>query len=168
MQNFNRTVLLSTLIVLATFAATSPRTEAQDKAITSFKVKHVIGLQAIQHNTTGQATVSKDALTFTSGPTKSDLAISGIEDVQTGADSQRIIGGTLGTITMFAPYGSGRFMSLFRAKIDTLTIEYRDANGGLHGAVFTLAKGQANLLKAQLVAAGAKASPVPAQEAQKK
>jgi len=167
MQKFHRRVFLSALILMATFAAYSPLADAQNSAITTFHVKHVIGLQAIQHNTNGQATVSKDALTFTSGPTKSDLAISGIEDVQTGADSQRIIGGTLGTLTMFAPYGSGRFLSLFRSKIDTLTIEYRDPNVGLHGAIFTLPQGQASVLKAQLVAAGAKASPVPAQEAPK-
>jgi len=168
MAKRTRTVLLSALLLTAALAALSPFAEAQEKATTDFKVKHVIGLQAIQHNTKGQATVSKDALTFTSGPTKSDVAIRGIEDVQTGADSQRIIGGTLGTLTMFAPYGSGRFLSLFREKIDTLTIEYRDTNGGLHGAIFTLPQGQAAVLKAQLVAAGAKASPVPAQEATKK
>jgi hypothetical protein len=47
---------------------------------------------------------------------------------------------------------------LFRQKIDTLTVEYRDANGGLHGAIFTLPEGQAALLKGQMVAAGAKTS----------
>jgi len=167
MQKLDRRIFLSALVLFAASAANSPRVNAQTTAPASFKVKHIIGLQAVQHNTKGLATVSKDALTFTSGPTKSDLAISGIEDVQTGVDSQRLIGGTIGTLTMVAPYGSGRFLSLFREKIDTLTIEYRDTNGGLHGAIFTLPKGQASALKAQLVAAGAKASPVPAQEAAK-
>ncbi|HXX43508.1 MAG TPA: hypothetical protein VEJ38_02180 [Candidatus Acidoferrales bacterium] len=167
MREFDGKALLSALVLFVACAASSPRVNAQSNAPASFNVKHVIGLQAVQHNTKGQATVSKDALTFTSGPTKSDLAISGIEDVQTGVDSQRIIGGTIGTLTMVAPYGSGRFLSLFREKIDTLTIEYRDTNGGLHGAIFTLPKGLASALKAQLVAAGAKASPVPAQEATK-
>ena len=162
-----RSVFLLAPLFVAAAVVSSPMAHAQDKAITTFKVHHIIGLQAIQHNAKGQAIVTKDALTFSSGPTKSDLAINSIEDVQTGADSQRIIGGTLGALTMFAPYGSGRFLSLFRSKIDTLTIEYRDPNGGLHGAIFTLPQGQAGMLKSQLVAAGAKASPVPAQEAPK-
>lgn len=160
-------VFLCALLLFAAMAGPA-NLRAQEKSITSFNVKHVIGLEAIKHNAKGQVTISKDALTFASGPTRSDLRIAGIEDVQTGADSQRIIGGTLGTLTMVAPYGSGRFLSLFREKIDTLTIEYRDESGGLHGAIFTLPKGQASVLKAQLVAAGAKASPVPAQEATKK
>lgn len=167
MREFNGKVFLSALVLFAAFAVVSPHADADSNSAASFKVKHVIGLEAVQHNTKGQVTVTKDALTFTSGPTKSDIAISGIEDVQTGVDSQRLIGGTIGTLTMVAPYGSGRFLSLFREKIDTLTIEYRDTNGGLHGAIFTLPKGQAPALKAQLVAAGAKASPVPSQEAAK-
>jgi hypothetical protein len=42
-------------------------------------------------------------------------------------------------------------------------VEYRDGNGGLHGAIFTLPQGQAQLLKRQLVAAGAHAS-IPPEE----
>lgn len=152
--------LLVSFFVLAFVSAALP-TSAQQQSMTSFKVVHVIGLQAIQHNAKGKVSVGKDSMQFVSGPTKSDLAISGIEDVQTGEDSQRMIRGTLGTLTMFGPYGSGRFLSLFRQKLDTLTIEYRDTNGGLHGAIFTMPHGQAAGLKTQLVAAGAKASPVP-------
>ena len=131
---------------------------AQEKATGSFNVRSVIGLEGIKHNAKGKVTISKDALDFATGPTKSDVSIASIQDVLTGADSQRAIGGTLGTLTMFAPYESGRFLSLFRTKIDTLTIAYRDSNGGLHGAIFTLPRGQATALKKQLVAEGAKTS----------
>lgn len=164
MSKFCQRVFLCAFLLCAAQTA-SPFAQAQEKTVTSFKVVHVIGLEAIKHNAKGQVTVSKDALTFASGPTRSDLTIAGIEDVQTGADSQRLLHGTVGTLTMFAPYGSGRFLSLFREKIDTLTIEYRDANGGLHGAIFTLPQGQAAQLKTQLVAAGAKATPIPAEVA---
>jgi len=156
---------LSLVALFTTLTISAGVAQAQEKQITTFKVVHVIGLEAIQHNAKGKVMVSKDSLTFSAGPTKSDLAISGIQDVLTGADSQRLIHGSLGTLTMFAPYGSGRFLSLFRQKLDTLTIEYRDPNGGLHGAIFTLPQGQAAMLKNQLVAAGAKATAVPADEA---
>jgi hypothetical protein len=161
---FDGRVCLFAMLALA-WAASAGFVQAQQPAMASFKVKQIIGLEAIKHNTSGQVTVSKEALTFSAGPTKSDLAIAEIQDVLTGADSQRMIGGTLGTISMLGPYGSGRFLSLFRQKIDTLTIEYRDANGGLHGAIFTLPQGQGATLKAQLVAAGAKATIVPAADA---
>ena len=155
-------VFLSALAVSIALAAAPAIAQTAGKPITTFKVKSVIGLESVQHNTKGKATVSKDGLNFAGDTAKGNLPISEIEDVQTGADSQRAVGGTLGTLTMLAPYGSGRFLSLFRQKIDTLTIAYRDGSGGLHGAIFTLPHGQADLLKAQLVAAGAKASVITA------
>jgi hypothetical protein len=93
-----------------------------------------------------------------------EVAISSISDVLTGADSVRAIGGTLGTISMLGPYGSGRFLSLFRKKTSTLTIEYLDTAGGVHGSVFSLDEGQAAPLKKLLVASGAKTS-VPVEDA---
>jgi hypothetical protein len=60
------------------------------------------------------------------------------------------------------PYGSGRVLSLFATqKIDVLTLEYRDSNGGLHGVIFTLPKGQAPPVKRQLVGLGAHTSMPP-------
>ena len=58
-------------------------------------------------------------------------------------------------LSMAAPYGGGRFLSLFRTKIDTLTIRYRDAEGGLHGAIFTMPVGKADGIKKELLASGA-------------
>jgi len=132
--------------------------QSEQPAPSSFSVVHVIGLEGIKHNTKGTVSVAKDTLEFATGPTKSDLSTASMQEVLTGADSQRVIGGTLGFLSGFAPYESGRFLSLFRKKIDTLTIQYRDANGGLHGVIFTLAQGQAAALKKQLLAGGAKTS----------
>jgi hypothetical protein len=47
---------------------------------------------------------------------------------------------------------------LFRKKLDTLTIQYRDADGGLHGAIFTVSRGKADSIKEELVAQGAHTS----------
>jgi len=85
--------------------------------------------------------------------------------VVTGADSQRVIHGTMASLGLLAaPYGSGRFMSLFRTKMDTLTITYHDADGGVHGAIFTMPVGKAEEIKKQLLAQGAHTS-VPEQSA---
>ena len=79
-----------------------------------------------------------------------------IEDVVTGKDGQRVIGGKFGTLaSLAAPFGSGRALSLFRRKLDTLTIQYRDASGGLHGAIFTMPVGNAEKIQKELIAQGA-------------
>jgi hypothetical protein len=54
-----------------------------------------------------------------------------------------------------APYGGGRVVSLFaHKKYETLTLEYVDSDGGVHGVIFQLSKGQGEMLKDELVARG--------------
>ena len=54
-----------------------------------------------------------------------------------------------------APFGGGRVVSLFaHKKYDTLTLEYVDNDGGVHGAIFQLAKGQGELVRDSLKARG--------------
>jgi hypothetical protein len=127
------------------------------------KVDQITGLTGVKNKTKGSVTIEDGNLRFAHGKTIVDLAAASMQDVVTGNDSQRLIHGTLGMLTMVAPYGSGRFMSLFRTKLDTLTIKYQDADGGLHGAIFTMGVGKAEPLKKELVAHGAHTS-VPIQE----
>lgn len=50
-------------------------------------------------------------------------------------------------------------MSLFaHKKYETLTVEYMDADGGFHGAIFELNKGQAESFRNELVTKGARVS----------
>ena len=54
-----------------------------------------------------------------------------------------------------APFGGGRVVSLFaHKKYDTLTLEYVDGDGGVHGAIFQLNKGQAEPVRKELVSRG--------------
>ena len=122
---------------------------------------HILGFADAPKNMKGTLAVEGTALKLKAkDPTQHDqeVAISSIDDVLTGKDSVRAIGGTLGTISMLGPYGSGRFLSLFRKKTSTLTVEYHDNQGGAHGAIFSLDEGQSEPMKKQLVAAGAKTS----------
>ena len=89
----------------------------------------VVGLLGVKNNTAGRLTVESGNLRFTHLGSSADLAPSSMQDVVTGNDSQRVIRGTVGTLSLFAPYGSGRFLSLFRSKLDTLTIQYRESVG---------------------------------------
>ena len=124
----------------------------------------LVGLAGVKDNTGGTLTVEGGKLLFIHSKSTSNIAASAMEDVVTGNDSQRVIRGTLGTLSMFGPYGSGRVLSLFRSKLDTLTIQYRDAAGGLHGVVFTVPVGKAESVKQELIAQGARTSiPTPAE-----
>jgi hypothetical protein len=122
------------------------------------------GLVGLTENTKGTLTVVHGTLRFVHAKGNADVAAASIQDVVTGRDSQRVIGGTLGTLTsLAAPFGTGRALSLFRKKLDTLTIKYRDGDGGLHGAIFTMPAGEAETIKNELIAQGAHTSiPTPA------
>ena len=119
------------------------------------RVVQLTGLAGVKDNAKGTLSVENGNLHFVHGKASSDVSASSIQDVVTGADSQRAVGGTIGLMSMAAPYGGGRFLSLFRTKIDTLTVQYRDANGGLHGAIFTMPAGTADGIKKELLTQGA-------------
>src|SRR5207245_66893 len=87
----------------------------------------------------------------------SGISAASIEDVVTGADTQAAVGNTISTISIAAPYESGRFLALFRSKIDTLTLRYRDGDGELHGAIFTMPTGADGLVVLHGTVRGVKA-----------
>src|SRR6266436_9593936 len=119
------------------------------------KAVQLIGLTGVKENAKGPLNVETENLHFARGKANTQVSAASIQDVVTGADSEKSVGGTVGVISMAAPYGGGRFLSLFRKKIDTLTVQYRDVDGGLHGAIFTMPVGAANVMKTELVSEGA-------------
>lgn len=133
----------------------------------SFNVVHVLGIENIKRKSKCKLTVQPGAMQLEAGAERTEVGIPSIRDVFTGQDSKQLIGGTLGTVSrLAAPYGGGRALSLFREKMDVLTVEYLDANGGLHGAIFRLPRGQAAVVKKQLIAQGGRAS-IPVEEEMK-
>lgn len=156
--------MISRINVLAITAALffcSPliRIGHAQQAQTETDAVQVIGLAGLKENTKGRLTVVNGTLRFIYAKSNADVAATSIEEVVTGKDSQRVIGGTVGTVTSLAvPYGAGSALPLFRKKVDTLTIQYRDADGGLHGAIFTMPRGKADTIKKELVALGAHTS----------
>ena len=132
-----------------------PRSHAQ-QAHTLTSAVQVIGIVGVNEKTKGMLSLVNRALRFSHAKGNVDVNAASIEDVVTGRDSQRVIGGTLGTATQIAaPFGSGRILSLFRTKLDTLTIKYSDAEGGLHGVIFTVPLGKAEMIKQELITHGA-------------
>src|SRR6266404_4206330 len=119
------------------------------------KAVHVIGIAGVKDNAKGTLKVENGQLRFVRDKKNSDISANSVQDIVTGADSEKAVGKTIGMMSMAAPYGGGRFLSLFRKKIDTLTIQYRDVGGGLHGAIFTMPVGNSELIKTALLAQGA-------------
>jgi hypothetical protein len=144
------------LAALLFFAAFVIRTANAQQATGPIKAVQLTGLIGVKDNAKGTLNVENGQLHFVHGKESSNVSTNSIQDVVTGTDTQKAVGKTIGTISMAAPYESGRFLSLFRKKIDTLTVQYRDAEGGLHGAIFTMHVGGAEVIKKELVAQGAR------------
>jgi len=142
-------------LLAAAIAAANASSQQISKAV---KAVQLTGLPGIKENAKGILSVENGNLHFVHGKAISDLSASLIQDVVTGSDSQKAVGKTVGVISTAAPYGGGRFLSLFRSKIDTLTVEYRDADGAFHGAIFTMPVGTAEEIKKELIAQGAHTS----------
>jgi len=145
-------------------AALAPAAISAQEIPKAVKAVQLTGLQGVKENAKGTLSVENGNLHFVHGKGSSDVNIKVILDVATGTDNHKAVGNTVGTISMAAPYGGGRFLSLFRKKIDTLTVEYRDVEGAFHGVIFTTPSGTAELLKKELVAQGAHTTVPPAQE----
>ena len=148
----------ATLLPLLLFLGSIVLPGRTQSAPSAAEAVQVTGLTGIKEDTKGTLTVENGTLTFAASKSSCDVSAASIQDVVTGNDSQRVIGGTVGTLTMLAPYGGGRAISLLRTKIDTITIQYRDSTGGLHGAIFTMPVGRAELIKESLLAQGAHTS----------
>jgi hypothetical protein len=123
-------------------------------------VTHLLGFESARNNASGTLSIQGGALQFQkSGKPTVEVSIASVQDVFLGEQSKQV-GGLPMTLSKAAtPYGGGRVVSLFaHKKYDTLTVEYADANGGVHGAIFQLQKGQADTLRSELVVKGAHVS----------
>lgn len=130
---------------------------------TVVKAVQLTGLPGVKDNAKGKLSVENGSLHFISAKTTSDVTARSIQDVVTDTDSQKAVGKTIGTLSMAAPYGGGRLISLFRKKVDTLTVEYRDADGAFHGVIFTMPLGTADGIKKELIEQGAHTKVAPEQ-----
>jgi len=123
----------------------------------SAQVTHLMGFEGAANNAGGTLSIRGGALQFQkNGKPAVEVSIASVQDVFAG-DQSRQVGGLPATLGKAAtPFGGGRVVSLFaHKKYDTLTLEYVDANGGVHGAIFQLQKGQGGTLRDELVARGA-------------
>jgi hypothetical protein len=119
-------------------------------------VTHLLGFANATNNSTGTLSVQDDSLQFQqNGKPGAQVKIGSVRDVFLGGESKQVGGLPMTLGKAAVPFGGGRVVSLFaHKKYDTLSLEYVDADGGIHGAIFQLAKGQGELVKNELIAQG--------------
>jgi len=152
---------LAALVILLLLFVTPGVAQAVAGQTTSTSVvraTHLLGFAGARNKAKGILSIDGDALRFQrSGTPSVQVQISSIQDVVLGNQSRQVGGIPLTLAKAAIPYSGGRAVSLFsHKKYDTLTLEYVDAEGGFHGAIFELKKGQADALRHELVAKGAR------------
>jgi hypothetical protein len=122
----------------------------------SISATHLLGFPNTKNNCKGTLSVQDDVLRFQQdGKPITEVKISSVKEVFLGEESEQVGGTPMKIGKAVTPFGGGRVVSLFaHAKYDTLTLEYVDSNGGLHGAIFQLKKGQGQLVRKDLVVRG--------------
>jgi hypothetical protein len=122
----------------------------------SIQATHLLGFPNSKSNGKGMLTIQDNVLRFEQeGKIVEQVEISSVRDVFLGEESVQVGGLPIKIGKTAAPFGGGRVVSLFaHAKYDTLTLEYVDRHGGLHGAIFQLKKGQGELVRNGLVTRG--------------
>src|SRR5579859_1237071 len=150
--------------VLICFSLTAPAQQTSQRGDTgapfSTRATHLLGFANARDNSTGTLSVQGDSLQFQqNGKPGAKVKIAWIRDVFLGAESKQVGGLPMTLGKTAAPFGGGRVVSLFaHKKVDTLTLEYVDADQGMHGAIFQLSQGQGELVKNELIAQGATVS----------
>lgn len=149
--------LVFSVVMAATAAPPSAADPAPQWSRTG--VRHLIGLPGVKHNTVGKLWVASNGIAFESGGSTARLESSRIVSVSLG-DERILKGGTLarwiragipaagglgialsGASQAFSgiPFAFGFAASaISQGSADLVTVEFLDAQGGYHAAVFTL------------------------------
>jgi len=153
---------LALLVLLVWLLASAKGQSQSEKSVASpsIHVTHILGFENVRRNVSGKLSIHGDDLSFQGDKTPTaQVSISSIQNISLGEQDKQVGGVPMMMGKAALPYGGGRVVSLFsHKKYDSVTIEYLDSNGGFHGAIFRLAKGQGEAFKNALIARGAQIS----------
>jgi hypothetical protein len=116
----------------------------------------ILGLEGISNNATGELSIQDDALVFkpVEGPV-ARIPIGSIQGVFLSQEDKEVGGTPMALGRAATPFGGGRAIGLFaHKKYDFLTLDYLDSNGGFHGAICQLNKGEGQVLGSELETKG--------------
>jgi hypothetical protein len=138
--------------------STAPALKANP--LVNIRATHLVGWPNTKSNCKGTLSTQDNVLRFQQGGKPlAQVDLASVRDVFLGDERMQVGGLPMKIGKAAAPYGGGRVISLFaHKKYDTLTLEYVDSNGGVHGAIFQLEKGQGELVRDELMARGLSSS----------
>jgi hypothetical protein len=122
------------------------------------RATHILGMESISKGANGRLSLQEGSLQFQPDEGRdAKIGIASIQNVFCGEQDRQVGGVPMALGQAATPFGGGRVIGLFaHKKFDTLTVQYLDPNGGLHGAIFQLNKGQGQILRSKLQALGAR------------
>jgi hypothetical protein len=157
-QDRRHSLWLSTVLICCSLTASAQKITQRGDTTAPFSTRatHLLGFANASKNSTGTLFVQDDSLEFQqNGKPGAKVKIALFRDAFLGAESKQVGGLPMTLGEAAAPFGGGRVVSLFaHKKYDTLTLEYVDADGGIHGAIFQLQKGQGEVVRNELMAQG--------------
>jgi hypothetical protein len=111
----------------------------------------------VKRNASGELSIQHDVVRFLrDGSSGAQISIGSIHNISLSEEDRQVGGVPMMLGKTAVPFGGGRVVSLFsHKKYDSVTIEYLDATGGFHGAIFRLTKGQGQTFKNDLIERGA-------------
>lgn len=147
-------------VLLVSCAVAYAQTTAPNRVPSSeARVTHVLGFENAPKNSSGRLSIEGDDLQFQKGtdaPVR--IKISSIRDLSADVIDKQVGGTPMKIAKAAVPYGGGRAISLLsHKKYETLSLDYLDSKGGLHGAIFLLITG--HTLTEALAAKGIPFSP---------
>jgi hypothetical protein len=155
-------ISLWALLLCSGIGALAQSTAPAFKANSPFSIRatHLVGLPNTKGNCKGTLSTQDNVLRFQqSGKPVAQVDIASVRDVFLGDERMQVGGLPMKIGKAAAPYGGGRVISLFaHKKYDTLTLQYVDSNGGIHGVIFQLKEGQGETVRDELVARGVSSS----------
>lgn len=112
----------------------------------------ILGLEGISKNGTGELSIEDDAFVFQTGKgPAARIPIASVQNVSFSQEDKQVGGTPMAMGRAAVPFGGGRVIGLLaHKKYDFLTLEYLDSNGGYHGAICQLNKGQRQILANEL------------------
>jgi hypothetical protein len=149
-------IKLLALLFCFSLGAFGQSTSPAENAPFSIRATHLVGFEHVKTNCNGTLSIQDNALQFQrAGEPGAQVKITSIQAVLLGGESKQVGGVPMTLVKAAAPFGGGRVVSLLaHKKYDTLTLEYVDSDGGVHGVIFQVNKGQGELVKDELLARG--------------
>lgn len=112
----------------------------------------ILGLEGMSKNAAGELSIEDNAFVFQTGKgPAARIPIGSVQNVSFSQEDKQIGGTPMAMGREAVPFGGGRVIGLLaHKKYDFLTLEYLDSNGGYHGAICQLNKGQRQVLANEL------------------